>query len=171
MRVVGAWTRACPGAWGRVTSPKIILKICRRSWCRVGYCGIFIYPNWAPYEKLFRIVGYVHEINVFIVVLHIGDTYSEDERIQGRHGGYDHSTYQWVGSYFLYLPIYYWFSQKLNLYESMFSNAMHAYYELYELIFDAYIYVNWCCGRTGKYQVSFMLFMWIIDDVNCVESS
>ncbi|KAM2086276.1 hypothetical protein ACFX1R_023828 [Malus domestica] len=30
----------------------------------------------------------------FSVVSHIGDTYPEDERIQGRHGGYDPSTYQ-----------------------------------------------------------------------------
>ena len=43
-------------------------------------------------------------------------------------------------------------------------------YEKHELMYDAYIYVNWCCGRTGKYQVSFILFMCIVD-VYIVDSS
>ena len=119
LRVTSAWTRATCGAWGRVGLPKIFLKISRRSWRRVGRCGIFIYPNWASYEKLFQIIGDVLKINVFIVVSHIGDVYPEDERIQGRHGGYDPSTYQWVGSFVFVLPIYYCFSQKMRLYENM----------------------------------------------------
>ena len=45
--------------------------------------------------------------NVFIVISHIGETYAEDERSQARRGGYDPATYQWVGSYLPYLPIYY----------------------------------------------------------------
>ena len=44
--------------------------------------------------------------NVFIVISHIGETYAEDERSQARRGGYDPATYQWVGSYLPYLPIY-----------------------------------------------------------------
>ncbi|KAM2795649.1 hypothetical protein COP1_006881 [Malus domestica] len=31
---------------------------------------------------------------IFSVVSHISETYLEDERVQERHGGYDHSTYQ-----------------------------------------------------------------------------
>ena len=40
------------------------------------------------------------KINVFIVVSHIGDTYPEDECGHSRQGGYDPSTYQWVGFWF-----------------------------------------------------------------------
>ena len=40
------------------------------------------------------------KINVFIVVSHIGDTYPEDERGHSRQGGYDPSTFQWVGFWF-----------------------------------------------------------------------
>ena len=40
------------------------------------------------------------KINVFIVVSHIGETYPEDERGHPRQGGYDPSTYQWVGFWF-----------------------------------------------------------------------
>ena len=58
---------------------------------------MLVYSN-TPIEQCMRsllpIVGYVLINNVYIVVSHIGETYSEDERSQARLGGYDPSTYQ-----------------------------------------------------------------------------
>ena len=139
LRVASAWTRATCGAWGRVGLPKIFLKISRRSWRRVGRCGIFIYQNWASYEKLFRIIGDMLKINVFIVVSHIGETYPEDDRIQGRHGGYDPSTYQWVGSFVFVLPIYYCFSQKNAFMRNYVLNMpCLELFENHELVYELY---------------------------------
>ena len=56
------------------------------------------------YEKLLPSFGYVLINNVYIVVSHIGETYAEDERSQARLGGYDPSTYQWVGiCFYIYM--------------------------------------------------------------------
>ena len=45
-------------------------------------------------RSYYPILGFVHLINVYIVVSHIGETYAEDERSQARLGGYDPSTFQ-----------------------------------------------------------------------------
>ena len=59
------------------------------------------------YEKLLPSFGYVLINNVKLVVSHIEESYPEDEHGQARLGGYDPSTYQWVGILvFLYIYIY-----------------------------------------------------------------
>ena len=47
-----------------------------------------------------------YRINIKLVISLIGEAYPEDERGQARLGGYDATTYQWVGFCFLCVYVY-----------------------------------------------------------------
>ena len=84
-------------------------------------------PQLSNYEKLLHSFGYVLINNIKIVVSHIGETFPEDEHSQARLGGYDSSTYQWVGFWFsiyIYIYICLVFSHKTYYNGFMFWNAM-----------------------------------------------
>ncbi|KAM2973499.1 hypothetical protein FF2_020048 [Malus domestica] len=57
----------------------------RCSWGRVGLC----HPQRVGARD--KPKNYFKNLSTFVTS---SDTYPEDERIQGRHGGYDPSTYQ-----------------------------------------------------------------------------
>ena len=83
------------------------------------------------------------KINVFVVVSHIGESYPEDERGHSRQGGYDPSTYQWVGFWFSVYTYIHLYSQKLIKNGYLFY-AMHYIIVVYAplvALLVAYIYI------------------------------
>ena len=113
------------GAW---ELQKKFLKIPRRPWRRVGRVGVFTCHFWSYVREVISVLARRCLNNVFLVISHIGETYSEDERSQARRGGYDPATYQWVGSFFV-KPIYIlWFFP-----ESAFKWNVRFYRHAYDL--------------------------------------
>ena len=66
--------------------------------------GMFVTTSRSRWYIQMPKLSYVGEVifvvtcmclnNVFLVISHIGETYSKDERSQARRGGYDPATYQ-----------------------------------------------------------------------------
>ena len=112
----------------------------------------------------------------FIVVSHIGETYSEDEHIQGRQGGYDPATYQWVGiAFYIYTYILDFPRNQLKwkvCWNEIWNIVWFAMHRISWILWIVVwcIYVKWCGERTGEYQVSIitvMMMLRYVELINC----
>ena len=106
-------------------------------------------PKLTFVWKVIDVVSLCVVSDGFAIVSRIGETYPTDERSHTRLGGYDPSTYQWVGFCFQYIYINDVFPRNVN-----------------RMIYESNGFYNWIAMSYANY----VLYLWLWLHLLCTDA-